>query len=272
MQQPLDSIPIWGAFLLTIGIVYGAVECGYWLGQYRRRSTETEKEVAVGPVVGATLGLLAFLLAFIFGLAASRFDARRQMVVEEANAIGTTYLRAGTLPEPHRSEVRDLLRKYVDVRLEAAKVGHTQQAIQDSVALHDQLWPHVEALAQADSHSIPWGLFTQALNETIDLHSKRVLIGVHNRIPWAIWLALYLVSALSMAEIGYYSGITGSRRSPAVIVLVVTFSIVILLIMDLDRPSEGMLRVGQHAMLDLQQSLKSATGPTGMQSNSSANP
>jgi hypothetical protein len=257
MTAPLDFLPLWGLFLATVSLCYLGVEGGYWLGNYRRRSTEVEKESTVGPIVGASLGLLAFMLAFTFGLAASRFDARRQMVVEEANAIGTAHLRAGLLPEPHRREVRDLLRQYLDVRIEAVRSGKVEYAMTESPALHNRLWSHAEALAKEDPHSIAAGLFIQSLNEMIDLHSKRVLIGLRNRIPAIVWGSLYFVSILAMAEIGYNSGLASSRRSLAAGALVVTFSIVMMLILDLDRPQEGLMRVSQEAMLDLQKSLAS---------------
>jgi hypothetical protein len=244
-------------FLITLGLSLAAMEAGYGLGKYRRRVAETEKEATVAPILAATLGLLAFMLAFTFGLAASRFDARRQMVIEEANSIGTTYLRAGLLPEPYRSEVRDLLRQYVNVRVEGVQSGDVEGAMAASVKLHDQLWPHAEALAKADPHSIAAGIFIESLNDTIDLHAKRVLVGVRNRIPIVVWGALYLIACLSMAELGYSIGLAGSRRSIAVAILILTFSVVMLLIEDLDRPREGLLRVSQEAMLDLQKSLGS---------------
>lgn len=259
MEQPLDWIPLWVLFLLLIAMTIGAVEAGYWLGGYRRRTSETEKETTIGPVVGASLGLLAFFLAFVFGVAASRFDARRQMVVEEANAIGTAYLRAGLLPEPHRTKLRDLLRKYVDVRMEAVSTGDYKAGMSKSVALHDQLWTHAEALAKEDPHSIVSGLFITSLNEVIDLHSKRLLIGVRSRLPLVIWGVLLVVSVLSIGMIGYCSGIAGSRRSLAVSALVLAFSAVTMMIVDLDRPREGMLQVGQHPMIELKRSM---TAPT----------
>src|SRR5690348_10734501 len=98
VSGPLDHLPLWGLFGATVAVVLLSIEGGYRLGQSRRRRSEDEKEGPVGAIVGATLGLLGFILAFTFGLAASRFDARRQIVVEEANDIGTTYLRAGLLP------------------------------------------------------------------------------------------------------------------------------------------------------------------------------
>src|ERR1041385_3910873 len=108
----LDALPLWGLFIVILLVVLISVEFGYRLGRYRRSRREQEKEAPVGTMVGATLGLLAFILAFTFGLAANRFDIRRELLLDEANAIGTTYLRAGMLPE-RGQQVRDLLRAYV---------------------------------------------------------------------------------------------------------------------------------------------------------------
>src|SRR5262249_32726740 len=119
---PLDVLPLWALFIVILFVVLLSVEFGYRLGKYRRSRREEEKEVPLGTMVGATLGLLAFILAFTFGLAAARFDTRRQVVLDEANAIGTTYLRAGMLPE-RGQQVRDLLREYVAARLEAIQPG-----------------------------------------------------------------------------------------------------------------------------------------------------
>ena len=105
----LDVLPLWGLFLAIVVLVLAAIEGGYRLGSYRHRQSGREKEAPVGAMVGATLGLLAFMLAFTFGMAASRFDTRKQLVLDEANAIGTTYLRAAMLPE-RRDEIRALLR------------------------------------------------------------------------------------------------------------------------------------------------------------------
>ncbi len=181
----LDQLPLWGLFIATIAVVILAIEAGYRLGQYRRRRSDQEKDAPVGAIVAATLGLLAFMLAFTFGLAATRFDARRMVVLEESNAIGTANLRAGLLPEPNRSEIRKLFREYVDVRLEAVKPDATEQAISKSTALHRALWSQASDVAANDNRSILTGIFVQSLNEVIDLHAKRVMLGLRNRIPGA---------------------------------------------------------------------------------------
>src|SRR5215471_9222007 len=125
---PLDVLPLWGLFLAILLLVLLSVEGGYRLGIYRRSRSEEEKEAPVGAMVGATLGLLAFMLAFTFGLAAARFDTRRHVLLDEANAIGTTYLRAGMLPE-RGEQIRTLLRDYVAARLEAVESGNIAEGI-----------------------------------------------------------------------------------------------------------------------------------------------
>jgi hypothetical protein len=206
-------------------------------------------------MVGATLGLLAFILAFTFGMAAARFDARRQVLLDEANAIGTTYLRAGMLPE-RGEQIRVLLRDYVSARIEAVQSGKLAEGIQRSENLQQEVWSEAEAVGQKNPNSIVVGLFVQSLNEMIDLHAKRVQAGVRSRIPGPIWLGLFAVAILSLTAMGYLEGLTGTRRSLAVIAVAIAFSVVIELIADLDRPQEGVLRVSQRALLDVQRSMK----------------
>ena len=251
---PLDALPLWALFVVILLIVLFSVEFGYRLGKFRRSHHETEKEAPLGTMVGATLGLLAFILAFTFGLAASRFDNRRQVVLDEANAIGTTYLRAGILPE-RGEEIRGLLRKYVSVRLDAVRSSNIAEGIRRSEDIQQKVWTEAETVGNKNPNSIVVGLFVQSLNEMIDLHAKRLQAGVRNRIPGAIWLGLFAVASLSLATMGYHAGLSGTRRSLAILAVAVTFSVVIELIADLDRPFEGVLRVSQQALLDVQRSM-----------------
>ena len=250
----LDGLPLWGLFLTIVVLVLAAIEGGYRLGSYRHRQEGREKEAPVGAMVGATLGLLAFMLAFTFGMAASRFDTRKQLVLDEANAIGTTYLRTAMLPE-RRDEIRTLLRSYVDARLEAVRSGRVAEQIVQSEHIQGQLWSAATAVGLQHPDSIVVGLFVESLNEVIDLHAKRVTAGLRNRIPSAIWVALLTIAALSLAAMGYHAGLVGTIRSLAIIVVAVTFSAVIVLIADLDRPQEGTLIVSQQALIDVRESM-----------------
>ena len=136
-HEPLDLIPLLLFLPLAIAIGMLAVESGYRLGRWRHALASGEKEAPVAAMVASILGLLAFMLAFTFSLAAARFDARRQAVLEEANAIGTTYLRARLLPEPQRSETRDLLRKYTELRAHHITKTEIAEVIPRSLELQD---------------------------------------------------------------------------------------------------------------------------------------
>lgn len=248
----LDAIPLVVFFVAIMLLVLFSVEGGYRLGKFRRGRSDKELEAPVGAMVGATLGLLAFLLAFTFGLAAARFDDRRVVLLDEANAIGTCFLRAEMLPE-RREEIRSLLRKYVDVRLEVVRTGK-MEGIRRSEEIQQQLWAHAVVLAR-NSPNLFVSLFVQSLNEVIDLHAKRIQIGLRSRIPGIIWLALFAITLLSFAGMGYQAGLAGTSRSLAILAVAFAFSSVIWLIADLDRPREGTLQVSQQAMIDLQQSM-----------------
>jgi len=172
-SEPFDYLPLWGVFGATVGLALLAVVAGYFLGN-RLGGEEVKKKAPVGELVGAMLTLASLLLAFTFGWAQSHFDARRDLVLDEANAIGTTWLRARLVPEPHRSEVRKLLREYTEVRVGAVQSGRTrqtqklQQAVAHSEELHNQLWTEAAMIGEKDPQSEMAALFVGSLNQVID--------------------------------------------------------------------------------------------------------
>lgn len=258
IRDPLDYLPLWGVYVATVAVVLLSFEVGFRLERYRLRRSEQEKEKEkeqpVGAMVGATLGLLGFMLAFTFGLAASQYYHRRDLVLAEANAIGTTYLRAEMLTEPHRTEIRNLLREYVDVRV-SIQQENLNQVIHRSEELHRRLWSQAVAEVKKNPTFFIAGLFIGSLNEVIDLHGERLEAGLRRRIPGIIWFVLYFITVLAMAAIGYHAGLTGTRRSLSILAVVLTFSAVISLIADLDRSAEGLLKVSQQAMVDLRNTI-----------------
>ena len=258
ISGPLDFVPLWAFFAISLLLAAIGLEAGYRLGGWRHAHVAEEKESPVGAMVAAILGLLAFMLAFTFGLAASRFDARRMTVLEEANAIGTTYLRTRLLPEPQRTEAAKLLREYVDIRVRAVEEGNFAEAVARSEQLLDLLWRQATAAAQADPHSIVVGLFVQSLNETIDVHAKRMMIGARSRVPTSIWAGLFALAAVGITAMGYQAGLSATRRTPAMLAVALAFAGVLLMIADLDRPREGSIKVDQTTMTDLQRSMHAA--------------
>jgi len=206
-------------------------------------------------MANASLALLAFLLTFTFGFAASRLEVRRTILLDEVNAIGTTYLRAGTLPDAEAAQARGLLREYVDSRLEVVRTGKLEEGIQQWEELQKRLWESAAALARANPTSIAIGLYLQTLNEMIDLHTTRLNESVRVRIPVTIWAALYAVTVIAMVEMGYQTGLSGKRRPLSVPAFALAFAVVIYLITDLDRPQAGMIRVSQQPLLELRHSM-----------------
>ena len=250
----LDPLPLWLILPLTVAVALFAVELGYRLAHSRKQRAVPEKESNLGGMVGGTLGLLAFMLAFTFGLAGSRFEARREIVLSEANAISTTFLRGGMLPEPMSTDARNLLREYVDVRLQGVQQHKVDEAIAKSEEMHERLWSTAIAATQKE-RSPTTNLFVTSLNDVMVLHATR-LQRVRSRVPEVIWIVLYLLLTLTMVMIGYQQGLSGSKRSLAVIALVLGFSTVLYLIADLDRPGRGMLHVSQQALVDVRRLMK----------------
>lgn len=246
----IDTLSLTALFVITGIVVLISSEVGWRLGNYRRKLPQHEREAPVGAVIGAMLGLLAFLLAFTFGMAATRYDTRKSLVLEEANAIGTTYLRAEMLPEPQRSQIRNRLREYAALRVGGVTSLMTPELRAKSATLLNQLWANTVAATTQNPDSELGGLFVQSMNEMIDLDQTRITAG-RNRIPDSIWLVLYSVAILTMAAMGYQFGLTGERSWPVTILLTLVFTAVIVLISDLDRPQAGLLQVSQQALIDL---------------------
>jgi len=257
-EGPLDFLPLWALFVATAALTLVSLEIGFRVGRRRAAIADPENQSSAGAMAAASLALLAFLLAFTFQFAASRFEARRTVLLDEVNAIGTTYLRARTLPEPERSLARRLLREYVEARLEGVRTGDMDTVIRRSAEIQASLWESAGALAERSSGSIVVGLYLQTLNELIDLHTKRVSESLRVRVPSIIWVVLFMLTALSMLEMGYQTGLSGRRRPLSVVPFALGFAVVVLLIADLDRLQEGWLRVSQQPMVELLESMTDA--------------
>ena len=254
----LEDLPLWAFFAATVLLVLASIEGGYRLAVFRKRQSDQAVDAPISSVIGGTLGLLGFLLAFTFGMAATRFEARRELLLDEVNAIGTCYLRAGMVPDHECLEIRQRLREYVHLRAEAAKQPLSLlKTIARSEVLLDELWLQALLVAEKDSHSEIHALFVDSLNAVIDFHTKRLVVGQYH-IPDVIWLSLYVVSMLSMAGVGYQFGRAGIRDLAISFCLALAFSIVIALIADLDRVNQGTLQVSQKPMIELDRKLKAS--------------
>jgi hypothetical protein len=240
------------AFAIFTLICY---EVGFRIGRWYQERTPGEQEGPTGMLVGSILALLAFLLAVTMGMAADRFDARRANVLAEANDIGTTYLRAGYLPEPASSRIRELLREYVPLRIVVTDSTDIQADIARSVEIHGQIWAIAQDVARTTDQGDLVALFIESLNDTIGIHEARVTAGLYARVPETILLLLIGGSALSLGMVGYSAGLTRRRSMLSAVVLIIALGAVIMIVVDLDRPREGFIQVSQQPLLDLQQQI-----------------
>lgn len=260
LTQPfIDSVPIWVIFLAILMVVLLSIETGFRLGAGKRKLANRKQEVPIGPIIGATLGLLAFMLAFSFGMAATRFDTRKALTLDEANAIKSAYLRAGLLSEPQRTDIRNLLCEYVNVRVEGVETRQIDYLFKRSEELQEQLWLKASALAETKPPPAFAGLFIRSLNDVTDLHAKRLTAALRNRIPGAIWGTLFFVAIIAMGAAGYQMGLGGARRTIAVFVIVLTFPVVMFVIIDLDHSRQGFLQISQQPMIELQEYINKPT-------------
>lgn len=253
----------WLSVLAAIAVLTLAAEVGFRIA--RRTNTEEREQLkpSVGIVVGAFLGLLALLLGFTFNMVEERFLQRRQLVVEDANAIGTTYLRASLLPAPHDTRAADLLRSYVALRVTAPTRESAPHMFAQADELQRELWAEARAITAIDPHSQVTSLFVSAVNAMIDAHGARIAVGMHHHLPMPIRIVLYLASTLAFGVVGYAAGLTRKRAAVAVLPLVVAVATVMSFIVEVNRPFAPALRVELDPYKDLQQQMQRDAPATG---------
>ena len=252
--QLLDPLPITGVFIAFAIVTLAAYEGGFRLGVWWQDREPGEQEGPTGMLVGSILALQAFLLAVTIGMAADRYDARRAIVLDEANAIYTTYLRAGYLPEPASSQIRELLRQYVPIRIRVTDDQDVEADIEASNQLLTQMWSIGEGVARTTDQGDLVGLFLESLNDTINLHEARVT-AANARVPETVVLLLVGGSALGLGMVGYSAGLTKRRSLLSAVVLIVALGAVITIVVDLDRPRQGFIQVSQQPLIDVQQQI-----------------
>ena len=255
-QQPLDSVPFLLFLVLFALLMVVCYEVGFRIGGWRKGKGDPEDEGPTGVIVGSILALMAFLLAITMGMAADRFDTRRGLVLQEANAIGTSYLRAGYLSEPAATQERQLLVEYIPLRIATSDSAALQDAINRSVELQHQMWGIAQDVARTQGSDVV-ALFIESLNEVIDLHTSRITAGLYARVPATVlWLLIGGV-AISLGMVGFSAGLAGRRHPFSAVLLVITLGAVIALVVDLDRPSDGFIKTSQQPLIQLQESIES---------------
>jgi hypothetical protein len=253
--------------LLILGVVLGATLLGVVLGRWLAKHSDTLRE-PFGVLQAALFGLVALVLAFSLAQAVGRYDARRTAVIDDANAIGTTYLRAQTLAEPIRARSLQLLQRYTDTSIRLSETvpdtRDEREAIADGTRLQRELWRlAAQALADSPRDSAP-RLYTETLNEMINLRTVRISF-LSSRVPGEVLAVELLGAALGLALLGFYLAMF-PRGVASVILAAVLVSALLFVTFDLDRPTRGLIRVPDRPLTDLRASMElppAASAPVG---------
>jgi hypothetical protein len=243
--------------LVLVVLIVGAAECGLLVGRSLRESRESVTE-SFGVLQAALLGFMGLILAFGLSLAVGRYENRRLEVVNDANAIGTVYLRAQTLSEPMRSRSLALIVRYTDVELHLSHVvpgsAAANRTVAEGSALQRQLWSLSAQAAQEQPVATAPRLYEQSLNDMIDEQTVRVA-GLTNRVPTEVLLLEIIGAAIALGLLGLHVGVLG-RGMVAVLLAAAMVSLLMYVIFDLDRPTRGLIQVPDTPIAQLRVSMK----------------
>lgn len=256
----LMATPLWLIALSLTAAMTVASLAGNLLhthGRWRTTAGQGRDEPPGSFMLAPALGLLALLLGFTFALAVDRFDTRRALVLQEANAIGTTYLRAQLLQEPHRSKISQLLVAYTDNRLEIARLpsARARRLVARNDKLATQLWIDTVAAwpTMRDLHLS--ASFIDSMNAVIDLNESRK-VSRQARVPTEVYVVLFIYLVATAGLVGFTRKSTRERWSALFLFLLLTLTL--MLILDIDRPVGGGINESQLPMEDLQTFLHSS--------------
>ena len=241
-----------------------AIELGHRLGLRSKGSTNEATRDHISGIQSSILGILALLLGFTFSLSLQRFDSRSEGVVEEANAIGTAYLRVQLLPATMRTDVRAVMRDYLDLRVQASvltAVDWTErlELLEKAGRAQNAMWGYAVRALEVDPNAYTPTLFAESVNQLIDSSGKRDA-ALSQHVPEVVLLLLYGTFLMTGAIVGFSTGIAGHRPSMVSYVLVALIVVLVFIILDLDRPRRGLIEVSQKSLLDLQSSIAADLG------------
>jgi hypothetical protein len=225
-----------------------SLEAGYWGGRRATGDVDARSSGQIGAIQGAILGLLGLLLAFSFASAASRFLERQDLIVQEANAIGTAYLRADLVEEPHRTELREALKQYTASRIsvgERLRMGIQSADLAEASRLQSQMW-HAATKGVAGNPLMAYSVLPP-VNDIIDLNSTRIAAAI-KQLPVLVIALLIACSALSVGVIGYGTGMSGRRRLSLTLPLVIVVGTSLWIIIDLDHPRSGLMQLSDEPL------------------------
>jgi hypothetical protein len=250
------TLPLWGTFIVIMLVNYAAIMAGFRLGIRTSGGRDALSVPPINSVVGAMLALLAFILALALNSSANRYETRGELLLEDANAISTTYLRADFLNKPDSENAKLLLRRYLDLRAQVYdKPDRIKETLSQTANLQHQLWLIAISYPKENSSPMLTSKFADALHKMFGIHAKRVAYGTQYHLPAPIWITLFGIGILSLGALGFQFGISGGKRYQVSFLLGICFSCVLTLIHDIDRPLQGLVVVSQEPLVSLRASM-----------------
>jgi hypothetical protein len=246
---------LWFAVAVFVGMPT-CCQAGYWLGRHTRRPDSDAMSHTMN-WQAAVLALGALLIGFTFAMATQRFEDRKKILVNEANAIGTAYLRTRVVDDPAGEEIRALMRQYTDERIalydvnDPARVAATEQA---SAVLQQQIWSRVMTVARDYQRPVMTGLLVGTVNEMFDIADERRAVR-DNPVPYTAFVVLVLVTGVAMASIGYTCGVTGKKLLFGMLVMPLLTAAVVVLVYDLANVSSGLVSPNNMALVHLRRNM-----------------
>ena len=257
MNHLFSILPLWLIYSLFVLLMIISIKGGMNFYRWRKKRIEHEDDSSINTLVGATLGLLAFILAFTFNLSSSRFDARKHFFLEEVNSIETSWLRAGLIQSPYKEQLQKELVDYTEIRIWGNNnPNKIKEAIEKSQAIQNTIWSIITNMTiENNGNDKINSLLINAVNDMFDNQTRRISIGLIDRIPNLIWLALFGLTIIAMFEVGYLLGKTEKANWVLVFALSMSFSAIVLLIVDLDS-SKGHITINNQALYDMYNRIK----------------
>ena len=254
------SIGLIASTLWMFLVPFFAILIPLWMGQryggYMRKTRGEMHDAPISSAVGASLALFAFMLALTFDMVGERFAKRKELLITEISDIRTSYLNAGLVPEPLRSQARKLIIEYVDLRVELRRDFSKLEPVKlRSQVILDSLWHYSEELAAQDRSSEAYSLFMSSISNLVSSFNERIAVALQFRLPTAILCVLSLVGFFSTLALGFQFGISGRVSFLVNLLLGITFATVMWLIFALDHPEAGVIQISDAPLLTLQHQL-----------------
>ena len=255
------NFPLWQIAVAVFFVMLVIEEAGYRLGLRRRKKFGlTDADLGGGGVVlNSIFALLGLILAFTYSSAVDRHELRKQTLVQEANALGTAFLRANILPEPGRAELKNVLYQYALTRVPDKSVIDTARifdldervrVIGETLAAQARIWPVTQRLVLSKPPGPGEIILITGINDVLDLHTLRVA-ALYDKLPDAVvWMLLGITSA-ALSVAGFLAGIQGRMSRWRMIIMAAVLASVILVILDFDRPGNGQIQVRRLSLYSL---------------------